>query len=193
MFGNAMEAPQNEDTPFHPRSPYGISKVAGFHLTRNYRESYNIFACNGILFNHESPRRGFEFVTRKITNHAAKIKLGMTRSLQLGNLDARRDWGYAGDYVEAMWLMLQHNAPDDYVIATGKSHSVRDFVQAAFEYLDLNYLDYIAIDEKLYRPSEVNLLMGDSRKAKSILGWQPRVKFTDLVEMMVRSDLDQMK
>jgi GDPmannose 4,6-dehydratase len=193
MFGHAAEAPQNEDTPFHPRSPYGISKVAGFHLTRNYREAYNIFACNGILFNHESPRRGFEFVTRKITSFAAKINRGVAGDLRLGNLDARRDWGYAGDYVQAMWLMLQQDIPDDFVIATGKNHSVRDFAKLAFDYLGLNYLDYIVIDEKLYRPAEVNILIGDFHKAKRILGWQPGMGFQELVEMMVRADLDLIK
>jgi GDPmannose 4,6-dehydratase len=193
MFGHAAEVPQNEATPFHPRSPYGISKVAGFYLTRNYREAYNVFSCSGILFNHESPRRGFEFVTRKITNSAAKIKRGIARELRLGNLDARRDWGYAGDHVQAMWLMLQQDTPDDYVIATGQTHSVRDFVKSAFEYLDLNYLDYVVIDRNLYRPAEVNVLMGDFHKAKEILGWQPRMTFNKLIEVMVKADLDQIK
>jgi GDPmannose 4,6-dehydratase len=193
MFGHAAEVPQNEATPFHPRSPYGISKVAGFYLTRNYREAYNIFSCNGILFNHESPRRGYEFVTRKITSSATKIKRGVAQELRLGNLDARRDWGYAGDYVQAMWLMLQQDTPDDYVIATGQTHSVRDFVKSAFEYLDLNYLDYVIIDKNLYRPAEVNILMGDFHKAKEILGWQPHMTFNNLIEVMVRADLDQIK
>lgn len=190
MFGLAKETPQKEDTPFHPRSPYGISKVAGFHLTRNYREAYDIFACNGILFNHESPRRGFEFVTRKITSSASKIKLGLATELRLGNLDAKRDWGYAGDYVQAMCLMLQHDKPDDYVISTGESHSVKDLLKLAFDYLKLNYEDYVVIDEKLYRPAEVNLLMGDFSKAERILGWRPKVRFEELVEMMVKTDLD---
>lgn len=190
MFGLAKETPQKEDTPFHPRSPYGISKVAGFHLTRNYREAYGIFACNGILFNHESPRRGFEFVTRKITSSASKIKLGLATELRLGNLDAKRDWGYAGDYVQAMWLMLQHDKPDDYVISTGESHSVRDLVKLAFDYLNLNYEDYVVIDEKLYRPAEVNLLMGDFSKAEGTLDWRPKVRFEELVDMMVKADLN---
>ena len=191
MFGNAEETPQNEDTRFHPRSPYGISKVAGFHLTRNYREAYDIFACSGILFNHESPRRGYEFVTRKITSVAAKIKLGLAAELRLGNLAAKRDWGYAGDYVSAMWLMLQQDTPDDYVIATGVAHSVKDYVSICFDYVNLNYEDYVVIDENLYRPAEVNILQGDYTKAERKLGWKPSVGFEELVEMMVKADLDQ--
>ena len=191
MFGNAEETPQNEDTRFHPRSPYGISKVAGFHLTRNYREAYDIFACSGILFNHESPRRGYEFVTRKITSVAAKIKRGLAAELRLGNLAAKRDWGYAGDYVSAMWLMLQQDAPDDYVIATGAAHSVKEYVSICFDYVNLNYEDYVVIDENLYRPAEVNILQGDYTKAERKLGWKPSVGFEELVEMMVKADLDQ--
>jgi GDPmannose 4,6-dehydratase len=191
MFGNAQDSPQNENTPFSPRSPYGISKVAGFQLTRNYREAYGIFACSGILFNHESPRRGFEFVTRKITSAAAKIKLGLATQLRLGNLAAKRDWGYADDYVRAMWLMLQQSRPDDYVVATGESHSVKEFVKAAFDYLNLNYEEYLTLDENLYRPAEVNTLKGDFRKAEAILGWKPLVGFGELVRMMVNADLER--
>jgi GDPmannose 4,6-dehydratase len=189
MFGKAKQTPQNEDTPFHPRSPYGISKVAGFDLIRNYRESYGLFACNGILFNHESPRRGFEFVTRKITSTVARIKAGQEHELRLGNLDAKRDWGFAGDYVRGMWLMLQQDTPDDYVIATNETHSVRDFVEAAFNEASLNWKDYVVVDENFYRPAEVHLLRGDFRKAKNILGWQPQVRFQQLVEMMTSFDL----
>jgi GDPmannose 4,6-dehydratase len=192
MFGLASESPQSENTSFHPRSPYGISKVAGLHITQNYREAYGLFACNGILFNHESPRRGYEFVTRKISSSVAKIKLGEAHQLQLGNLEAKRDWGFAGDYVPAMWLMLQQDAPDDYVIATGETHSVRDLAKAAFDCVDLNYEDYVVSDETFYRPAEVNELRGDSRKARTKLGWQPTVMFGDLVEMMVKADLEKM-
>ena len=192
MFGLVKETPQNEDTPFHPRSSYGISKVTGVHLTQNYRDAYKIFTCNGILFNHESPRRGFEFVTRKITTSAAKIKLGLAKELRLGNLDGKRDWGYAGDYVEAMWLMLQQDTPDDYVIATGETHSVRDFAKLAFDYLNLNYEDYLVIDKTLYRPAEVNELRGDFSKAKRVLGWRPKINFAQLVEMMVKADLKRL-
>lgn len=190
MFGKVAEAPQTEKTPFHPRSSYGISKVAGFDFTRNYREAYNLFACNGILFNHESPRRGFEFVTRKITNTATRIKLGLDKKLSLGNLDAKRDWGFAGDYIEAMWLMLQQDEPDDYVISTGETHSVKEFVEFAFDYLGLHWQDYVTVDEKFYRPAEVHLLIGDSAKAHKKLGWKPKVNFKELVRMMVESDLE---
>jgi GDPmannose 4,6-dehydratase len=189
MFGKVTESPQTETTPFHPRSPYGISKVAGFDLTRNFRESHDLFACNGILFNHESPRRGFEFVTRKITSGIARIKLGIEKEVRLGNLDAMRDWGYAGDYVEAMWLMLQQDEPDDYVIATNETHSVRQFAQSAFEYAGLDWKDYVVVDEQLYRPAEVHYLQGDYSKAKKILGWEPKVRFSGLVKRMMQSDL----
>jgi len=189
MFGNAKTTPQDENTPFHPRSPYGISKVAGHDLTRNYRESYGLFACSGILFNHESPRRGFEFVTRKITSTVARIKLGLEKELRLGNLDARRDWGFAADYVQAMWLMLQQAAPDDYVIATNETHSVREFVELAFSYVDLNWKDHVIVDDKFYRPAEVHLLKGDYSKGKKNLGWEPTVKFEELAKMMVDADL----
>ena len=189
MFGLVKEVPQNENTPFHPRSPYGISKVAGFDLTRNYREAYGLFSCNGILFNHESPRRGFEFVTRKITNAVAEIKTGIAKELRLGNLEAKRDWGFSGDYVQAMWLMLQQDKPDDYVIATGETHSVKEFVKLAFECAGLNWKDHVAIDKTFYRPAEVHLLIGDYSKAKRKLGWKPIVKFEELVKMMVDSDI----
>jgi len=193
MFGLVKETPQNENTPFHPRSPYGISKVAGFDLTRNYREAYGLFACSGILFNHESPRRGFEFVSRKITNAAAKIKLGIEKELSLGNLEARRDWGFAGDYVKAMWSMLQQEEPDDYVIATGETHSVREFAEAAFNYLGLDYKQHVVIDEKLRRPSEVHLLCGDYSKAQKKFGWKPAIKFKELIKMMVDSDMKRLE
>lgn len=190
MFGHAKETPQNESTPFYPRSPYGISKVAGFDLTRNYREAYGLFALSGILFNHESPRRGFEFVSRKITSATAKIKLGLAKELKLGNLEAKRDWGYAGEYVKAMWLMLQQDEPEDYVIATGESHSVKEFVELAFSFAGLNWKKYIATDNSLYRPAEVNILIGDNSKAKKKLHWKPSIKFPELVKMMVKHDLD---
>ncbi len=193
MFGNANTTPQNELTPFHPRSAYGISKVAGFDLTRNYREAYGLFCCNGILFNHESPRRGFEFVTRKITSTVAKIKLRLSKELRLGNMESKRDWGYAGDYVEAMWLMLQQDKPDDYLIATNKSHSVREFVEITFNIIGLNWKDYLVIDEKLYRPAEIYELRGDFSKASVVLGWEPKVGFEEMVEMMVKSDLNLIK
>lgn len=193
MFGNAKEVPQNELTPFHPRSPYGISKVAGFDLTRNYREAYGMFAVSGILFNHESPRRGFEFVTRKITNSVAEIKFGMSKELKLGNLEAKRDWGFSGDYVKAMWIMLQQDAPDDYVVATGETHTVKEFVELAFKQAGLNWQDHVVIDKEFYRPAEVNVLMGDFAKAKAKLGWQPSVRFEELVKMMVDSDMRRIK
>ncbi len=189
MFGKVKETPQNEETPFYPRSPYGISKVAGFDLTRNYRDSYKLFACSGILFNHESPRRGFEFVTRKISSAVAKIKLGLENELRLGNLEACRDWGFAGDYVRAMWLMLQQDEPDDYVIATNETHTVEEFVKKAFAHADLDWEKHVVIDERLFRPAEVQLLMGDYSKGKIKLEWEPSVKFDDLVGMMVDSDL----
>lgn len=193
MFGLVKENPQNENTSFHPRSSYGISKVAGFHLTRNYREAYGLFACNGILFNHESPRRGFEFVTRKISHNVAKIKLGLEKELRLGNLEAKRDWGFAGDYVKAMWMMLQQDKPDDYVIATGKTYSVKEFVDLAFTVVGLNWQDYVVVDEMFYRPSEVHLLHGDYTKAKDRFGWEPTVDFKGLVKMMVKADLERLK
>jgi len=193
MFGNAEESPQNENTRFKPRSAYGISKLTGYHLVRNYREAYGLFAVNGILFNHESPRRGFEFVTRKISSHAAKIKLGMTKELRLGNLDARRDWGHAKDYVRAMWMMLQADSPDDYVVGTGESHSVREFVETAFDYLGLDYRKFVVTDEKFYRPSEIYNLRADPSKAKLRLGWDDQYAFTDLVQEMVENDLKLFK
>lgn len=193
MFGKAKETPQDENTPFHPRSPYGISKVAGFDLTRNYREAYGMFACNGILFNHESPRRGFEFLTRKVSNAAAEIKLGLAKELRLGNLDAKRDWGFSGDYVKAMWLMLQQEEPDDYVIATGETHTVREFAELAFKNVGLDWKRYVKVDKSFYRPAEVNILLGNYSKAEKKLGWKPKVKFEELVKMMVESDLQRLK
>ena len=189
MFGKVHEVPQSEETPFYPRSPYGVAKVYGHWITVNYRESYDLHASSGILFNHESPRRGLEFVTRKITNAAARIKLGQQSELRLGNLDAQRDWGFAGDYVEAMWLMLQQDEPDDYVICTGETHSVREFCELAFGALDLNWEEFVVIDPKFYRPAEVDLLIGDRAKADQKLGWQPQTSFEELVRMMVESDL----
>lgn len=189
MFGKVHSVPQTETTPFHPRSAYGISKVAGFHLTRNYREAYNLFALSGILYNHESPRRGFEFVTRKITSHAAKIKLGLEKQLRLGNLDAKRDWGNAREYVKAMWLMLQQNEPDDFLICTGEAHSVREFAKMAFECVGMNYEDYVEVDPEFFRAAEVDLLLGDCTKARQKLGWQYDLKFADLVKEMVDADL----
>lgn len=189
MFGKVAEVPQKETTRFHPRSAYGISKVAGFDLTRNYREAYGIKASSGILYNHESPRRGFEFVTRKITSHAARIKLGLAKELRLGNLDAKRDWGHARDYVEAMWLMLQQDDPSDYVIATGEQHSVREFADLAFSHLGLDYREHVIVDPQLLRPAEVETLLGDASRGKDKLGWRCRVKFSDLVKEMVESDL----
>jgi GDPmannose 4,6-dehydratase len=190
MFGKVREVPQTELTPFHPRSPYGVAKVFGHHLAVNYRESYGLFACSGILFNHEGPRRGLEFVTRKITNTAARIKLGVEKELVLGNIDAKRDWGYAGDYVKAMWMMLQQDEPDDYVIATGETHSVEEFLTLAFERVGLgDWRPYVRQDPKFFRPAEVDLLIGDPSKAREQLGWQPEVSFDELVSMMVEHDL----
>ena len=193
MFGKVRQNPQNENTPFHPRSPYGVAKVYGHYITVNYRESYGIFAASGILFNHESPRRGLEFVTKKVTNAVAKIKLGLAESLYLGNLDAKRDWGYAKDYVEAMWLMLQQGSPDDYVISTGETHSVKEWVEASFSCLDLDWEKYVKMDEKLLRPAEVDLLIGDSTKARDKLGWKPQVNFEGLVKLMVEHDYNELK
>lgn len=192
MFGKVRETPQTESTPFHPRSAYGISKVAGFDLTRNYREAYGFHATSGILYNHESPRRGFEFVTRKITSYVAKIKLGLETKLPLGNLEAKRDWGHAKDYVEAMWMMLQQDEPDDYVVSTGQCHSVRDFAEAAFSYVGLDYQEHVFVDPKFFRPAEVELLQGDCSKAKKVLGWTPRYSFQELVEEMVEEDLKRL-
>ncbi len=189
MFGKAAEVPQTESTRFHPRSPYGISKVTGFDLARNYREAYGLFVCSGILFNHESPRRGFEFVTRKITAFVARAKAGLAKELPLGNLEARRDWGFAKDYVAAMHLMLQQETPDDFVIATGRTHSVRDFCERSFARAGLDYRDYVTVREEFFRPSEVHLLQGDAAKAHAVLGWQPVVGFEELVDMMVDHDL----
>jgi GDPmannose 4,6-dehydratase len=191
MFGKVREVPQTEMTPFHPRSPYGVAKVFGHHITMNYRESYGLYACSGILFNHEGPRRGLEFVTRKITNTAARIKLGVEKELVLGNTDAKRDWGYAGDYVKAMWLMLQQDEPDDYVIATGETHSIEEFLTLAFDKVGLgDWKPYVRHDAKFLRPAEVDLLIGDPAKAKAKLGWQPEVNFEQLVAMMVEHDLE---
>lgn len=190
MFGGVGSSPQNESTPFHPRSAYGISKLAGFELTRNYREAYKIHASSGILFNHESPRRGFEFVTRKITSHVARIKLGQPVQLRLGNLDARRDWGHAREYIRGMWMMLQQDAPDDYVLATGKTHSVREFLEIAFGYVGLDYRDHVVIDPQLYRPAEVHLLLGDCTKARQKLGWTYTSTLEDLIHEMVDADLE---
>ena len=189
MFGKVAEVPQTEATPFYPRSPYGVAKVYGHWITVNYRESYNLHASSGILFNHESPRRGLEFVTRKISYGAASIKLGLEEKLSLGNLDAKRDWGFAGDYVEAMWMMLQQEQPDDYVICSGMTHSVREFCDLAFSHLGLNYEDHVVVDEQFFRPAEVDLLVGDYGKAKRVLAWEPSTSFRDLVAMMVEADL----
>ncbi len=193
MFGKVREVPQNEHTPFYPRSPYGVAKVYGHWITVNYRESYDMFACSGILFNHESPRRGFEFVTRKVTHEVARIKLGLSRELALGNLEAQRDWGYAGDYVQAMWLMLQQNQPDDYVVATGETHSVRELCQVAFEHVGLDYRDFVRVDARFLRPAEVDQLVGDATKARSVLGWRPNVSFAELIRMMVDADLELLR
>jgi GDPmannose 4,6-dehydratase len=189
MFGKVLEVPQKETTPFYPRSPYGAAKVYSYWITVNYREAYNLFACNGILFNHESPRRGETFVTRKITKAAARIKLGVQHDLYLGNLDAKRDWGFAGDYVQAMWMMLQAEKAEDYVIATGETHTVREMLELAFDRLQLDWKKHVKIDEKYYRPTEVDLLIGDAGKAKRELGWEPKVKFEELIAMMVDADL----
>lgn len=189
MYGKVVETPQNEKTPFYPRSPYACAKAYSFWQTVNYREAYDLFACNGILFNHESPRRGETFVTRKITRAATRIKLGLQEKLYLGNLDARRDWGFAGDYVEAMWLMLQQEKPDDYVISTRETHSVKEFVEGVFQYLDLDWQKYVKIDERYFRPTEVDLLLGDYSKAKRILNWEPKVTFQQLIKMMADADM----
>jgi len=189
MFGKVREIPQTEATPFHPRSPYGVAKIYGHWITVNYRESYDIFGVSGILFNHESPRRGIEFVTRKVTYNAARIKLGLARDLHLGNLEAKRDWGFALDYVEAMWRMLQQEKPDDFVIASGETHSVQELVEIAFSHLDLDYRDFVVLDKKFIRPAEVDLLRGDATKARKILGWEPKVRFPELVKMMVDADM----
>ncbi len=193
MFGKVVEVPQKETTPFYPRSPYGVAKVYGHFITVNYRESYDIFGVSGILFNHESPRRGLEFVTRKITHGAAMIKLGLTDKLALGNLDAKRDWGYAPDYVQGMWMMLQHDKPDNYVMATGKNHSVRDFCEQAFGHVDLDYNDYVTVDPRFVRPAEVDVLLGDPSYAEKTLGWRPRTSFEEMVKIMVDADLEKLR
>jgi GDPmannose 4,6-dehydratase len=192
MFGKAVESPQTENTPFYPRSPYGVAKVYGHWITVNYRESYDLFAVSGILFNHESPRRGLEFVTRKITDGVARIKLGLADELRLGNLDAKRDWGYAGDYVEAMWKMLQQPQPEDYVIGSGETHSVREFVQIAFEHVELDWEQYVMTDPAFMRPAEVEVLLADPSKAGAKLGWAPKISFKELIEMMVDADLSKL-
>jgi GDPmannose 4,6-dehydratase len=193
MFGKVKEVPQNEKTPFYPRSPYGVAKVYAHWITVNYRESYGIFSVSGILFNHESPRRGLEFVSRKITDGVAKIKLGLAKKLYLGNLEAKRDWGFAGDYVKAMWLMLQHKEPEDFVIATGKNHSVKDLAQIAFEHVGLDYKKFVEVDPKLVRPAEVDVLLGDPSYAQKKLGWKPEVSFEELIKIMVDADLEKCK
>ncbi|MCP5487217.1 MAG: GDP-mannose 4,6-dehydratase [Verrucomicrobia bacterium] len=193
MYGKVHAVPQSEETPFHPRSPYAVAKVYGHYITLNYRESYNLFAVSGILFNHESPRRGKEFVTRKITDGVARIKLGVQKELRMGNLDAKRDWGFAGDYVRMMWMMLQQEEPDDYVIATGETYSVKDFCEMAFSRVGLNWKDYVVVDPKFLRPAEVDLLLGDPTKAKEKLGWVPEVKIQELVNMMVDADLERVQ
>ena len=190
MFGKVVEVPQRESTPFYPRSPYGVAKLYGHWITVNYRESYDMHASSGILFNHESPRRGLEFVTRKIANGVARIKLGLDSEIRLGNLDAQRDWGFAGDYVDAMWRMLQQDVPGDFVISTDETHSVREFCEIAFSRVDLNWEDHVVIDERFFRPAEVDLLVGDATHARTVLGWQPKTPFRDLVNMMVDADLD---
>lgn len=189
MFGKVVEVPQNETTPFYPRSPYGVAKVYGHWITVNYRESFNMFAASGILFNHESPRRGLEFVTRKITDGVARIKLGMQKELRLGNLESQRDWGFAGDYVKAMWMMLQQESPDNFVVGTGKTHTVREFCEIAFSHVDLDFAEYVVQDDRFYRPAEVDLLVSDPSKAHAVLGWEPTVSFKELVTMMVDTDL----
>ena len=193
MFGKVLEVPQKETTPFYPRSPYGVAKVYGHWISVNYRESFGMFAVSGILFNHESPRRGLEFVTRKISNGVARIKLGLARELCLGNLEARRDWGFAGDYVNAMWSMLQQESPDDFVIGTGETHSVREFCEEAFSHVDLDYKDFVVQDQRFYRPAEVDLLVSNPSKARQVLGWEPRVNFKQLVKMMVDADMERLK
>jgi GDPmannose 4,6-dehydratase len=192
MFGKVRETPQSETTPFYPRSPYGVAKVYAHWITVNYRESYNMFACSGICFNHESPRRGVDFISKKVTDGVARIKLGLAETLTLGNLEARRDWGFAGDYVEAMWLMLQQEEPADYVIASGESHSVRDLVETAFEYVGLAAEPYVVIDPKFFRPAEVDVLVGDASRARSKLGWTPKLSFTAMIQMMVEADLKRL-
>ena len=192
MFGKVLEVPQNEKTPFYPRSPYGVAKVYGHWITVNYRESYNMFATSGILFNHESPRRGLEFVTRKVTDGVSRIKLGLAKELRLGNLEARRDWGFAGDYVEAMWMMLQHDSPDIFVVGTGETHSVRELCEIAFEHAGLDYNEFVIQDERYYRPAEVDLLISDPSKMHSILGWEPAVSFKELITMMVEADMERL-
>jgi GDPmannose 4,6-dehydratase len=193
MFGKVREVPQNESTPFYPRSPYGVAKVYGHWITVNYRESYGLFACSGILFNHESPRRGLEFVTRKVTHGAARAKLGLEEDLPMGNMEAQRDWGFAGDYVKAMWLMLQQDEAEDFVVATGRTHSVRQLLEVAFGYVDLDYRDYVRVDERFIRPADVDQLVGDATKAREKLGWQPQVAFDELIKMMVDSDLARLR
>ncbi|MCY4467058.1 MAG: GDP-mannose 4,6-dehydratase [Chloroflexi bacterium] len=193
MFGKVQEVPQRESTPFYPRSPYGVAKVYGHWITVNYRESYDLFTCSGILFNHESPRRGLEFVTRKVTYHVAKIKLELANEIRIGNLDSQRDWGFAGDYVRAMWLMLQQDAPDDFVVATGKTHSVQRLLEVAFAHVGLNWRDYALQDPRFMRPAEVDLLVGDPAKAREKLGWQPEVSFEELIGMMVEADLKKLR
>ena len=193
MFGKVAEVPQNEQTVFYPRSPYGVAKLYAHWITVNYRESYDLFCCSGILFNHESPRRGLEFVTKKVSNGVARIKMGLSNELRMGNLDAKRDWGFAGDFVEAMWLMLQQDEPEDYVISTDEAHSVKELVEVAFDHVGLNWKDYVVVDHKFVRPAEVDLLLGDSAKARNKLKWQPKVKFEELIRMMVDYDIERYK
>jgi GDPmannose 4,6-dehydratase len=192
MFGKVAEVPQNEKTPFYPRSPYGVAKVYGHFITVNYRESYGIFAVSGILFNHESPRRGLEFVTRKVTDGAARIKLGLTDKLRMGNLDAKRDWGFAGDYVRAMWMMLQQDKPDNFVVATGRNHSVKELCEMAFSHLDLDYKESVVTDPAFVRPAEVDVLLGDASHAKKTLGWEPETSFEQMIKMMVDADIERL-